>query len=140
MPNARYFKMLSTYVQVTEHPKGGDAGAEDLELVYDALREGRCYISVDAIAPGRGFRYWAESGDETALMGEECPSGRWTLRAELPGRARITLMHNGVAIGEAEGTSLEAEVSDAGAYRIEAHRHWRKRERPWIYSNPIYLR
>ncbi len=75
-----------------------------------------------------------------AVMGEERSAGAWTLRASLPGRARITLMRNGAAIAEAEGALLGAEVTEPGAYRIEAHRHWRKRERPWIYSNPIYLR
>ncbi|HYH60303.1 MAG TPA: CehA/McbA family metallohydrolase [Solirubrobacterales bacterium] len=140
MPNARYFRMLSTYVMLDQPPQGGDAGAEDLEGVYGALREGRCYLSVDAIAPGRGFRFWAESDSDTAVMGEERSAGAWTLRASLPGRARITLMRNGAAIAETEGASLEADVTEPGAYRIEAHRHWRKRERPWLYSNPIYLR
>ena len=140
MPNARYFRMLSTYVLLDEAPRGGDAGAEDLERVYEALREGRCYLSVDAIAPGRGFRFWGEAGSDAAVMGEERPAGEWTLRASLPGRARITLMRNGASIAEAEGATLEAKVTEPGVYRIEAHRHWRKRERPWLYSNPIYLR
>ncbi len=140
MKNARYFAMLSTYVSLTNAPQGGEHGEADLALVYDALREGRCYISVDAIAPGRGFRFWGESDSGTAMMGEEHAAGKWTLRADLPGRARVALLRNGETIAEAEASTLEAEASEPGAYRIEARRHWRKRERPWIYSNPIYLR
>ena len=141
MPNERYFRMLTTYVSLTEQPQGGEHGAEDLELVYDALREGRCYISVDAIAPGRGFRFWADgAGGVQAIMGEEHAAGSWTLRANLPGRARIVLRRNGAAIAEADGSSIEHDVTEPGAYRVEAHRNWRGRERPWIYSNPIYLR
>ena len=140
MPNARYFRMLSTYVSLPDEPQGGQQGAADLELVYEALRAGRCYISVDAIAPGRGFRFWAEDGDELVHMGAERPAASWTLRASLPGRARIVLRRNGEAIAEADGSSIEREVSEPGAYRIEAYRNWRRRERPWIYSNPIYLR
>ena len=140
MPNARYFRMLSTYVLLNEPPRGGDAGFEDLEGVYDALRQGRCYIAVDAIAPGRGFRFWAESASDSAVMGEERQAGTWTLRASLPGRARISLKRDGAQIAEADGATIEAEVTEPGVYRIEAHRHWRKRLRPWIYSNPIYLR
>jgi len=140
MRNARYFAILTTYVSLTEPPRGGENGPGDLELVYGALREGRCYISVDAIAPGRGFRFWGESGAGHAMMGEEHPAGRWTLRTSLPGDARIVLMRNGQPVTEAEGSALEHEVTEPGAYRIEAHRHWRGRERPWIYSNPIYLR
>ena len=141
MRNDRYFAMLSTYVSLTEPPKGGEHGQDDLELVYDALREGRCFISVDSIAPGRGFRFWGETGDGTqATMGEEHPAGSWTLRAAVPEEARIALLRNGRPVAETNGTALEHQASEPGGYRIEAHRHWRKRERPWIYSNPIYLR
>jgi hypothetical protein len=140
MRNARYFGILSTYVSLTEAPLGGEHGQADLELVYEALREGRCYIAVDAIAPGRGFRFWGESSGAHAMMGEEHPAGTWTLRASLPDTARIVLLRNGEVVAEAEGQALEHEITEPGAYRIEAHRRWRKRERPWIYSNPIYLR
>ena len=140
MKNSRYFAMLSTYVSLTEAPQGGDHGQADLELVYDALREGRCYLSVDVIAPGRGFRFWGESETVSALMGEEHPAGTWTLRASLPESAMVRLLQNGEQITEVAGNFLEHQVTEPGAYRIEAHRHWRGRERPWIYSNPIYLR
>jgi hypothetical protein len=140
MRNDRYFGILSTYVSLTEAPLGGEHGQADLELVYEALREGRCYIAVDAIAPGRGFRFWGDSGDGHAMMGEEHPAGDWTLRAALPEAARVVLLRNGTQVAEAEGVALEHAATEPGAYRIEARRHWRKRERPWIYSNPIYLR
>jgi hypothetical protein len=139
MRNARYFRLLSTYVSLTEAPKRGEHGSADLELVYDALREGRCYLSVDVIAPGRGFRFWGE-GESFVQMGSEQPARQLTLRATLPGRADVRLLHNGDLIAEVDGSSLEAEVSEPGAYRVEAYRHWRGRSRPWIYSNPIYLR
>ena len=74
------------------------------------------------------------------MMGEEHPAGTWTLRASIPDEARVVLLRNGEPVIETEGRALEHEVTDPGAYRVEAHRHWRKRERPWIYSNPIYLR
>jgi hypothetical protein len=140
MRNDRYFAILSTYVSLTQAPLGGEHGARDLDLVYDALREGRCYISVDAIAPGRGFRFWGESDGAHATMGEEHPAGAWTLRASLPEDARVVLLRNGRPVAEAEGRGIEHAVTEPGAYRVEAHRHWRRRERPWIYSNPIYLR
>ena len=141
MRNDRYFSILSTYVSLPEEPRGGEHGAADLELVYDALREGRCYISVDAIASGRGFRFWGESADGSrVVMGEERQAGAFTLRASAPSRARLVLLRDGEPVAEIDSTTLEHEVAEPGAYRVEAHRHWRKRERPWIYSNPIYLR
>ena len=141
MRNARYFRMLSTYVSLSAEPKRGDAGAEDLELVYEALREGRCYLSVDAMAPGRGFRFWAEGGrGDVAVMGEEREAGSWTIRASLPGTANLALLRNGAPVEQVTGNALEHAVTEPGAYRLEARRHWRGRERPWIISNPIYLR
>jgi hypothetical protein len=141
MRNERYFAILSTYVSLTEPPRGGDDGADDVGLVYDALREGRCYIAVDAIAPGRGFRFWGERADGTqAMMGEEHPAAPFTLRASTPSDARMELLKDGKPIAQVTGSTLDHEVSEPGVYRIEAHRDWRKRERPWIYSNPIYLR
>ncbi|MEJ7875068.1 MAG: CehA/McbA family metallohydrolase [Solirubrobacterales bacterium] len=140
MPNARYFRMLSTYVSLPGAPQGGGAGQEDLGLVYDALRAGRCYLSVDTIAEGRGFRFWGESDDSTVVMGDERPTGKWTLRASFPSEANVTLFRNGAAVAETSGTRLEHKATEPGSYRLEARRHWRGRERPWIISNPIYLR
>src|SRR4051794_2605309 len=60
MGYARSFRQLRTHVLVEEPPSGSlDA---DRALVYDALREGRCYIAVDALAPARGFTFWASEG------------------------------------------------------------------------------
>ena len=73
-------------------------------------------------------------------MGEEHPAGTWTLHASVPEDARVVLLRNGEPVAQIEGRALKHEATEPGVYRIEAHRHWRKRERPWIYSNPIYLR
>lgn len=138
MPNQRYFGLLRTHVLCDRPP------AHELEpdsaAVLEALREGRCYLGIDAIAPARGFRFWAERPDETALMGEERRAGDWTLRARAPEPAELRLIRNGEAIARSEGVAFEHSVSRAGVYRLEAHREYRGRPRPWIYSNPVYLR
>lgn len=138
MPNTRYFRLLSTYALCRRAPTG-DAGA-DLAEIYEALAAGRCFLSVDSFAPGRGFRYWGEGACGRAEMGEEHPAADWTLRAELPRPARMVLRRDGEAIDEINGRSLAVAVGDPGVYRIEAWLHRRGRDRPWIYSNPIYLR
>src|SRR3712207_7926843 len=40
----------------------GDAAADGTS-VYEALREGRCYLAMEALGPGAGFRFWAEDDD-----------------------------------------------------------------------------
>lgn len=138
MPNERYFGLLSTYALLRQAPTG--EAATDLAGVYEALREGRSYLSVDEFADGRGFRFWAEGGDAVALMGEEHPAGDWALRVRSPHPGRITLLHDGVEVSASDGSSLEHRAIGAGVYRVEVRLERRGRARPWILSNPIYLR
>jgi hypothetical protein len=130
----RSFRFIRTHVLCVEAPAG--ELARDSELVYGALREGRCYIAVDAVAPASGFRF---EGDDVA-MGGEAAAGRRTLRVRTPLAARLRLLRDGGEIGSAEGTSLDLDVEEPGVYRVEARRHAKGRERTWILSNPIYLR
>lgn len=138
MPNERYFRLLSTYA-LCDRPAGGEF-ARDAAAVYDALQAGRCYLGVDAIAPARGFRFWAEGADEVALMGEERPAGSWRLRAAAPDRAELSLLRDGAVVATSSGVAIEHQAIEPGVYRVEARRPHRGRPRPWIYSNPIYLR
>ncbi len=138
MRNERYFGLLATYV-LCRRPLSGD-GEADLDEVYASLREGRCFLSVDAIAPGRGFRYWAEGSGDVAVLGEQRPAGAWTLCAALPRRARVTLVRDGTPIAEVSTAAFEHPVDTPGVYRVEARLPFRGRERLWLLSNPIYLR
>jgi hypothetical protein len=134
MGYARSFRFIRTHVLCAKRPSG--RLEHDRDLVYDALRAGRCYIAVDAVAPARGFRF--EADDMT--MGQEAPAARRTLRARTPLGARLRLLRDGRPIASAEGTALDHEVEEPGVYRIEARRPSKGRERTWILSNPIYLR
>jgi hypothetical protein len=130
----RSFRYIRTHVLCHEPPAA--ELERDRELVYDALREGRCYIAVDSLAPATGFRF---EGDDVP-MGAEAPAGLRTLRARTPLAARLRLLRDGREIASTEGTSLDAEVEEPGVYRVEAVRRAHGRERTWILSNPVYLR
>ena len=130
----RTFRYIRTHV-LCDAPPAREL-EQDRALVLDALREGRCYIAVDSLAPARGFRF---EGPDVG-MGGEAPAGRRTLTARTPLAARLRLLRDGAEIATAEGTSLDAEVEDPGVYRVEARRRARGRERTWIISNPVYLR
>jgi hypothetical protein len=130
----RSFRQIRTHL-LCEKARTDDL-EHDREQVYDALREGRCYIAVDAIAPARGFSFEADG----LAMGAEAPAGRRTLRVRTPLPARLRLLRDGRAIAGGEGVALERDVEEPGAYRVEAYRLARGRERTWILSNPIYLR
>jgi hypothetical protein len=134
MAYRRSFRFIRTHVLCEAAPTG--ELEPDREQVYDALRAGRCYIAVDAVAPASGFRFEADG----LPMGAEAPAGRRTLRARVPLPARLRLLRDGVELASAEGGALEHEVEEPGVYRVEAYRRAKGRERAWILSNPIYLR
>jgi hypothetical protein len=135
MPHARYFALLQTHVLLAGPPAG--ALAPDAAAVEDALREGRCYLAFEGLAPGRGLRFWAECDGAAAPMGARVAPGSWTLRATAPRHARLRLLHDGETVAEIEGKRLEHSARDAGAYRLEVRLP--DDDRLWLASNPVYV-
>src|SRR3954447_20611870 len=131
MGYARSFRQLRTHVLCSALPSGSLEA--DRALVYDALREGRCYIAVDALAPARGFSFWGSGG---LAMGAEASFDGQTLSARLPRPAELRLVKDGVPIAVLDASALDHRTTKPGTYRIEA----RLGSRTWILSNPIYLR
>ena len=138
MSYRRSFRQIRTHV-LTERPLTGELEA-DRERVYEPLREGRCYIAVDALAPARGFRFWADGAGGELEMGAEASGGEWTLKARLPRPAKVRLIREGREVASAEGREHSWPADKPGAYRVAARLHAHGRERTWILSNPIYLR
>jgi hypothetical protein len=130
----RSFRLIRTHVLCEEPPVR--EFERDRALVFDALRTGRCYIAVNSVAAAHGFRF--EAAD--VPMGGEAAAGRRMLHVRTPLPARLGILRDGREIASAEGTMLDADVEEPGAYRAEARRTTRGRERTWIVSNPIYLR
>jgi hypothetical protein len=138
MPHARYFGYLHTHALCEEAPTGDLA--HDRHQVYAALRNGRCYLALEAFGSAKGFRFWAERAGETLEMGGERDPDGWRLRAVLPRPAGLRLLRDGALAAELQGTSLDHMAKLPGAYRLEARLQADGRERVWIVSNPIYLR
>jgi hypothetical protein len=67
LPNVRFFRMLRTHVLLDHAP--ARRLEEDRALVFNALREGRCYLARDSLAPAGGFGFVAESNDQMLPMG-----------------------------------------------------------------------
>jgi hypothetical protein len=111
-------------------------GPADREHVYEALREGRCYIAVDSIAPATGFTFEADD----LPMGAEAAAGRRRVRARVPAEGHLRLLRDGMEIAAAGGDALTAEIEQPGVYRVEVRKRSKGKERTWILSNPIYLR
>jgi hypothetical protein len=123
---------------VLEHPPSGDART-DTAAIVTALRRGRGYVGIDALAPTRAFSFIAEAGGRQWSMGDAVPvDPPPSLRAggALPEGAIVTLYRDGVAIKEAT-SDVEWPKATPGVYRVEVRLPaW---DVPWILSNPIYV-
>jgi hypothetical protein len=140
MGYARSFRQLRTHV-LTAEPLTGELG-HDSRQVYAALREGRCFIAAHALAPARGFRFWAAGGDRELTMGDEAPAraAEWELGASLPRPAQVRLLRDGRLVAHAAGRDIRLRAKGPGVYRVEARLRAFGADRTWILSNPIYLR
>jgi hypothetical protein len=119
-------------------PLAGDPAA-DRAAVVEALRAGRFYVGLDALAPADGFSFTVEGPSGRVTMGEHlAPSGRERARAggRMPEGARVVLKRDGRAVGDSPG-SLDLPLPGPGVYRVEVRLPgWRV---PWIVTNPVYV-
>lgn len=133
-PYERSFRYVSTHIL-----------AERLieRQVREALRRSHAYVAHDWLCDPTGFAFIAEAsgGKIAGVMGDEVArKPKLMIKAETPVTCTLKLFHNGEMIKVEEGRLLEFEPKAAGVYRIEAWLDAGGEKRPWIYSNPIYIR
>ena len=131
------FRTFSNHV-VLERALTGD-GPADAAAVLAAVRRGRVFTVVDAIASPGGLTFSAGA----AGMGDAVPGGAVTMRARVAGPAGTTLvlLKDGQVIREEAAAELAVAVTEPGVYRVEAHVAGTTGNPPvpWILSNPIYV-
>jgi len=112
------------------------------EAVYGAIREGRLFIAHDGICPAKGFRFDFTGDDGSDLvMGEEDLYHPGSLVVELPSEGEIRLLRDGEPILTGQSREAVYRVREKGVYRVEVYKRvFPFGRRPWIFSNPIYLR
>jgi len=115
---------------------------EAKKTIYTNLKDGRLFIVHENLAPGKGFRFHYQSEDGVYLtMGGERVFVPGILFITTPRRAEIRLLQNGSIIGRWRGCKASFPIRERGVYRVEVYfRHFFFGWRPWIFSNPIYLR
>jgi hypothetical protein len=112
------------------------------ESALEALSQGHSYISFDLFGDPRGFVFTAAntgkiSGDEMAFQ------NGMQLRVKAPLSTRMALFRNGSLIDEKVGDEAAFSVPGPGTYRVECYLNALPepvKNKPWIISNPIYLR
>jgi hypothetical protein len=134
------FRTIRTHV-LLETPLTGDA-ARDTHQVLEALRQGRSYVSLDLWNNPKGFLFRIYDEKNQAIMGENFHrSGPALLEAKVPGRGRTRMVRDGRVVWEDRRRSqVQLDVDLPGVYRVEVDQRVGGRWRPWIYSNPIWVK
>jgi hypothetical protein len=121
----------------------GEASRDAAALVA-AIGAGRLYTVLTGLAPSGGLRFTAENDGGHASIGERLrPHGetRLTFEADVPAAARSVLLCGGTPVAEAPGGRLAWTSGGVpGACRAEVRVRWAGIERPWLVTNPIYVR
>jgi acetyl esterase/lipase len=108
--------------------------------IREALTNGHVYVAHDWLCDPTGFIFGAVNNLGVFTMGDPAVMfGKTRLMAVLPLSAKLRLIYKGTVISETVGTNLNFEVKQTGPYRLEAWLTVDGEDRPWIYSNPVYL-
>ena len=116
----------------------------DESAIREALKAGHAYVAHDWMCEASGFQFTVadKSGKMIGIMGDEIKlTDTGKAHVKLPVPALVRVLHHGVECARETGRSeFEWSIKDPGVYRVEG---WLKLDgeyRPWIYSNPIYVK
>ena len=131
-PYYRSFRNVATHILAPELTEAA---------IRYALQQGHAFVSHDWMCDGTGFYFGVSSSAGDGIMGDAQPfvSGSM-LHARFPVGCNIRLLRDGKVIARMRGDRLEHSAPEPGVYRIEGWVTLDGEERPWLYSNPIYLR
>jgi hypothetical protein len=130
-PYYRSYRNVTTHVLAPELTENA---------IRAALQQGHAFVSHDWMCDATGFSF-VLSVPAPAMMGDEAKvTPGQKLLARFPVPCRIRLIKDGKAIADQEGDHLEYAVAGPGVYRVEGWLKLDGEDRPWIYSNPIYVR
>ena len=115
------------------------------ETLLTALASGHSYIAFDLFGDSSGFTFTAENSQGRKIMGDEIELlDGVRLSATTPVQARVLLIKDGQVIRDEDGTSRkDFPVSERGVYRVEVYLTQLGslvKDKPWIISNPIYIK
>jgi hypothetical protein len=131
-PYVRSFRHVSTHLLMSEI---------DEDHVRQSLASGRAYVAFDWLADPTGFVYRADGRSENWPIGSEVTfADDLYLRAEAPLEGRFKLIRDGQIALEQIGPGIEFLVDKPGVYRVEVWLNIAGEDRPWILTNPIYVR
>jgi hypothetical protein len=117
----------------------------DATSVLDAVRAGHCFVGFDFLGDPAGFVFEAQNQAEDKIQGDEISLKSETrLRVRTPVPSRIVVFKDGAVFLDESGIdNKEIAVTERGVYRVEVYLPQLGplvAQKPWIISNPIYVR
>jgi len=117
----------------------------DVASVLDAVRDGHCFVAFDFLGDPAGFAFEAQNQGENKIQGDEISLKSDTrLRVRTPVSSRIVVFKDGAVFLDESGLdNKEIAVTERGVYRVEIYLPQLGplvAQKPWIISNPIYVR
>ena len=90
------FKSIRTHILLKEKLEKGKSSShvkKAKELIYESLREGRCFVANDYHGDSKGFKFTAESGGVTYQMGDEIKKNNDIIfKVSIPQKGEIKLL------------------------------------------------
>jgi hypothetical protein len=117
----------------------------DATSLMDAVKAGHCFVAFDFLGDPSGFSFEAQNPGERKIQGDEISLQQDTrLRVRMPVASRMVVLKNGAVFQDEGGiTSKEMAITERGVYRVEVYLPQLGTlvaTKPWIISNPIYVR
>lgn len=105
--------------------------------LYDALRKGHAYLSIELLGEAKGFTFEADNGERTlGIMGDRVSLvPGLALTASAPTSSQFVLFKDGRPVASKTTQRWRVPIAASGVYRIEVSRNGK----PWIFSNPMYV-
>ncbi len=138
-PFKKAFQFIRTHI-CTENELSGDK-SRDIPLLFSALRYGRCYAAMEYFAAARGFCFFVVQRNKNYSMGDSVIwEDKTQIVISLPLPALVRVVKNGALLFEGKGKNISLPVREKGIYRVEAYLQAYGKYRPWIFSNPVFVR
>ncbi|HEU0253089.1 MAG TPA: hypothetical protein VFR12_08625 [Pyrinomonadaceae bacterium] len=133
------FRLVRLHVLVEQHKQ------LEARSVLDAVRAGHCYLGFDFLGDSSGFLFEADNGWEHKIQGDEIQlmeKTRLTVLTPVP--SRIVVFKDGAVFADESGIDKkEMAITERGVYRVEVYLPQLGSlvgQKPWVISNPIYVR
>ncbi|MCM8824642.1 MAG: hypothetical protein NC937_00610 [Candidatus Omnitrophica bacterium] len=106
---------------------------QDIKAVENALRQGRIFFANDFLADSTGFFFGTQDGKFT--MGDTVDLDD-SLLIELPEKADVKIKNSTQTLSFKNTKRIIFKGKRTGPHRVEVY----YKEKPWIFSNHMYLR